>query len=301
MKAQIKLLFIASLSIWQSSVQAELSWAQTPFWRTLYQDQQIMKIIAPNLDTECRDSANYLITDDAQFFDVWRKTSDNMNSDFSAVFKIDTAATDAIVKNTLDDANQAERSSPNTDALPFYTLPVAEVDPLNGFVGAMIVPGSNSLSSHARELGLKPLTIQVNVKGPVDGTITVHGRDAVCDLYAGRATLAIDSTGRVKISIDQQLKLQAFYKQVEAANASAMSRGKSPLHRALAFGWEIGEIIYPLTHDVPSTLAYIESVVSALFDDDMSPNQVWTWTDAKSAQLQVDGNVPAHFHVILER
>jgi hypothetical protein len=301
MKTSISL-FISALLMWTGSAQAELSWVQTPFWRALYQNQQTLKIVAQNakLASECEDADQYRGLDDKQVFDYWRKNSSTMESDFTATFKVDHEATVAMVQQTVAAANQAEQASGSPDPLPFYTLPTGEIIPLNGTVTATINPGPNSLSQRAQTLGLRPLPIQVSVQGAVDATIVVHGRDAVCDLYSGHSTITVNSTGQVKVTIENQLKLLALYHQLEQINVNAHAFGKSPIRRALVVGIELGEIIYPLTHDVSQTVGYIESIVSALFDENMEPNQVWTWVN-NAAHLYVNGSVPATFNITLEK
>jgi hypothetical protein len=308
MKNLIKL-FVPALVIWTNSAQAEFVWAQTPLWRTFYQKQQVLKIQTqtPNLDRVCGDYEQAVVDGSGKTdlavgdVDVLRRVSDaTMDTEFKAVFKVDAAASTALMQKTVVDANAFMASNSLDEPTPFFNIALAEVSPVQNVSGTpQIVAGAGSLSQISRDLGLKPLPLQVIAQG-IATTIQVHGKDTVCDLYSGRASLQIESVGTVKISLADQLASQEFYQKIEDVTKKVFAHHKSPLRRALAFGYEAGDVVYPLTKDHERTEFLIENIVSTLFDDNMQPNQLWS-TFAGDLHLSVTGAADEAFHVTLEK
>jgi hypothetical protein len=308
MKNLIKLL-VSGTVIWTSSAHAEFVWALTPFWRTLYQNEQVLKIEAqtPGLDKICADYQSSVESTpgksdlDGRTVDILRVNTESItDSQFAAQFKVSAAASGVLIQKTIADAEGAMTANGGTDALPFFTLPVAAVNPVEVAESPLsVVSGANSLTHISQSLGLKPLAIQLSVQGP-SSTIKVYGKDTVCDLYSGQASLALDTTGEVKISLDDQQKSADFYQGLETVTQKVFARGLSPLHRAVAMGYELGDVVYPLTQDHDKTASYIEALIENFFDDKMERNQVWS-AFAGEFHLTVNGTAQGIFHITLEK
>lgn len=305
----MKFLIIIPTAIMMTvSANAETVWVKTPFWQTAYARSQTAKIKADtNLDETCEEYSLMVFSGSgrtalsAQEVETLRSYTGQMNgAQYNATFTVDRALSERFFAQSLRDVAPEIAATAGQDVLPHYSVQPAEINPLDKILSPIqigFVP--DSLSRVSQALGLRPLKIEVAAYVP-QTKIRVYGRDSACDLYRGKASLEAPSTGPVKISLEQQLKLSDFYQAFEELTESAFARTQKPLGRMAVLGYGLAPVLAPLRIQPAKAADLVETLVTDFFNVQGERNENWTVFNGKP-HLSVSGAIPVQFQLKLER
>lgn len=307
MKTLMKIL-VPSLMI-ASSAHAELAWVKGPFWQAPIEKNISIKLVTKHKDLAktCKTyrelilSANGKVDLDASEVDYARTESEGfLGGKFAVVFTVDAEASQAAIAANLARANSSLRALQTPDPLPYYTQPVDEIAPTFIVRGDVeVLSGQGSLTGVSKSLGLKPTKTFFTGEGS-QTSIKVYGRDLACDLFLGQAALQFESGAKVKIALENQLKIDEFYRGLENTTASIFAKKKTPTGRAALFGFRAVEALSPLRLSPEQTETMIGNLVEHLFDESMQFNSKWQKMGNQN-HLPIYGTIEAVVNVRAEK
>ncbi|MBX2994966.1 MAG: hypothetical protein KF681_09090 [Bdellovibrionaceae bacterium] len=282
MKTLMKIL-VPSLMI-ASSAQAELAWVKGPFWQAPIEKNISIKLVTKHKDLAktCKTyrelilNASGKVDLDATEVDYARTESEGfLGGKFAVVFTVDAEASQTVNAANLTRANSSLRSLQTPDPLPYYTQPVDEIAPTFIVRGDVeVLSGQGSLTGVSKSLGLKQTKTFFTGEG-YQTSIKVYGRDLACDLLLGQAALQFESGAKVKIALENQLKIDEFYRGLETTTVSIFAKKKSATGRAALFGFRAVDALSSLRLSPEQTEVMIGNLVEHLFDANMQRNSQW--------------------------
>lgn len=308
MKTILKLMIPCLIST--ASASAETVWVKTPFWQAPYERNVTVKLVSGerNLDSICREYRELVVSAtgqtglDAGDVQNLRNLTDSMSgSGFSALFRVDKAATQTGIKAALEALGTPGTQDP--DPLPGFTQKAGAVTPIYAPSSEIsVVASQTSLTQISRSLGLK--TQRIVVTGDeFSPSVRVFGKDVACDLLSGQARLEYEASGKIQISFDDQKRIDGFYRDVETIVNSVFKKKRSSVSsRAAAIGYRLKNLIENsrLARDDEQGAGMAASVVDLLFDKNLQRTSVWSSIN-NEYHVTVNGATTGPVHIWMEK
>lgn len=279
-----------------SSASAELAWVKSHLWQAPYNNVLNLKVTTDfkNLSKRCKEYREIVEAAPGKTFssaseiESARTDSGTLFGKFSAQFKVDGAASAGDVSAELSKANESVLERSSQDKLPYYTLKSAEIIPTFVPRGEVeVVYTKQSLTALSVSVGVSPARVQVLENG-VDSKIKVMGVDLACDLAEGNAVLDFNSSAKIKISREDQVRSDEFYRGLELATEQIYAKKSTVAGRAALFGFRMGESLAPLRLDNARSEEMVGTLTESLFDANMQRSKIWRSFNGKF-NLSVDG------------
>lgn len=303
----LKLLFFVSAISFAIPALAGVAWAKTKFWQVPYETGLTLKIKAADakLPQLCKEYTE--LVKDADKSDLSSEEISYMRSqparafekDFWTSFVLNSEASQVLLAQSIDKVNSESTQNPQEEIAFGYTQKNAELVPqLTSYTNLAIVDRADSLLSISRSVGLKPLGISIVGSGS-QLIIKVSGKDSACDLLSGKANLNLNASAIVKISLEEQTRIDSFYKKIESVSKEVFAKSNSTKLRSALFGFKMADVLTLEKVGYEAGAQYIHYLVENFFDSDMNRNEVWR-TFNNEWHLSVDGNTSVGINYKLE-
>lgn len=280
-------IYIITLSILAltSSAQAELVTVQNAFWKTYVEPQHTLKIQTTNsqVAAACQDYKEIVDTDagrkylEAYEIDLLRKSSDGITDrEYTLRFSLNDEANEALIAASLNRANTFAREHVSKSELPYGVQLVDVFEPVletEGEIAVQMTPESLSEISKSKGLSPLPITILPGASGPV---VKVVGKDTICDLLSGAASLNFSIRARLRISQSDYKEINSFYEQFVSLTLKAFQRQNSVIGRAALLGFKLEPLLTSLSKENEKVESWAGHLVDHFFTDRMERNRNWS-------------------------
>ncbi len=302
----MKTILFLIISISATPLFAGVAWVQTPFWQAPYENSQTLNTAKPTneLVEECKyfeskvwdKNGNNKILDPSDFemLNTMALPSDMTNQFFYTELKTDVTNNLVIGDHLETNTNIVKMVVENekSDSLPFYSQVPSQIqiDPKSlSNIATTIEKQEKSLIAMNEQLSLPKRTAVLMQKGG-SFFVVFRSKDIICDLLAHRANIKIKAKAQIKIILDNQIKLQNTYSELQSLSQSIMDRSKSQRVRAALIGYKIGGF-FENRQTLPKERVenHILQFMNQFFDlETMEPNKNWKEAFGKKI-LDVDG------------
>lgn len=288
-------ILITAFLIGISAASAEVRWVGTPFWQTPIETdvQTEMTGASSELKDACAEFEKFIFeaSSDREYqkdiLELYRSLplTSSMSLRFSHSMKLSAKYRSNVKTGNLSDLVQ---TASKKDQLPNFSYEASEVI-LQDIGDPVVVSGAQSLLAVARSLGLSDEAVQL--KSRPDGFyVEFSGKDAVCDLLAGRAHLQSKAKVAGRITLEEQLRISSLYGAISDITNKILKQNSSQVRAAL-LGFRLGG---HLASQKDVSTAQAEKQMLAVLEkffvqEKMQPNHFWQNLPGGEKTFSVDG------------
>ncbi len=278
MKTQLTSLLLFFVSV--SSFASELKTVKTPFWQAPQVSEVELKLTPKESDlvSACDHFKRLMFSQEGKPYSHTVERFERFRSSMliSAPMGVRNFQTHLVLSNPEILEQEVETFYRDQNKhLPYYfqEKAITSIDLRNGLeVKINILKPDSSYTLLGRNIGAGPSLMSIDFAHG-EPILRIEGKDVACDLVEGNISLEVETPAYVRITGEQQKKIQEFYeKRINQSLKKALSRKTTNANRLGArLGYHFGnDLLQEFGHKFEDRMDVVEELIELFF----MPNSV---------------------------